>query len=286
MRNVPLAPDAFPGGLLAPAATRTWGAAPRRARKIRTLIVDDEALARLRIREFLAREEDVEVVGECADGEDALRMIAACSPDLVFLDVQMPEMGGFEVMEALDPHSMPSVVFVTASDEFALRAFDAHALDYLLKPFHRERLCTALDRVRAHLGRGRSDDVDERLFSLLESIGPRRASLKRFVVRTGTKIHFVRVEEVDWIEADGNYVRLHSGKRGHLLRATVSNLIGRLDPERFIRIHRSLIVNVDRLREVQTYGKGSFVLVMEDGTQLTSSATYRDAVERLISGPG
>lgn len=252
---------------------------------IKVLIVDDEELARVRIRELLAQEEDIEVVGECGDGEEALQMISNHSPDLVFLDVQMPEMDGFQVVEALDPEAMPTVVFVTAYDEFALRAFDAHAFDYLLKPFHGERFHTTLDRVRSHLSRGGNTlRGDERLYSLLESLRSTRSWMERFVVRSGPRIYFVRVDEVDWIDAEGNYVRLHTGKKSHLVRTTVSSLIGRLDPERFLRVHRSIIVNLARLREVQTYAKGSYILVLEDGTKLTSSATYREGVERLISG--
>jgi two-component system LytT family response regulator len=251
--------------------------------KIRTLIVDDEELARVRIRELLAREDDVEVVGECGDGEEALAAVAALAPDLVFLDVQMPEMDGFEVLQALPAARAPVVVFVTAYDEFALRAFDAHAIDYLLKPVHPERFATALERVRALVSRARSLAVEERLDALLDSLGARRRWMERFVVRTGTRIHLVPAVDVDWIEAEGNYVRLHAGKRSHLLRAAMGTLSARLDPDRFLRIHRSLIVNVDRLREVHTYGKGSYVLVLADGTQLTSSTGYRVEVERLIS---
>jgi len=253
--------------------------------KIKALIVDDEELARLRIRELLAREPDVVIVGECGDGEEALEMIASRSPDLVFLDIQMPEMDGFQVLEALDPAARPEVVFVTAYDEFAVRAFDAHAFDYLLKPFHGERFRTTLDRLRAHLTRaGRPAVDDQRLYSLLESISSTRSYLDRFVVRTGARIYFVRADEVDWMDAEGNYVRLHTGKRSHLVRTTVSSLVGRLNPERFLRVHRSIIVNLDRLREVQTYAKGSYILVLEDGTKLMSSATYRAGVEHLISG--
>lgn len=253
--------------------------------KIKTLIVDDEELARLRIRELLSHEPDVEIVGECGDGEEALEAIIALSPDLVFLDVQMPEMDGFQVVEALDPGTLPTIVFVTAYDEFAIRAFDAHAFDYLLKPFHGERFRTTLSRVRAHLERGAGPQpTDRRLYSLLESLSSSRSWMERFVVRTGSRIYFVRVDEVDWMEAEGNYVRLHTGKRNHLVRTTISSLIGRLDPGRFLRVHRGTIMNLDRLREVQTYAKGSYILVLEDGTKLTSSATYREGVEKLIAG--
>ena len=249
---------------------------------IRTLIVDDEELARLRIRELLQDEGDVEVVGEAADGAEALQRIEADAPDLVFLDIQMPEMTGFEVLETVDVPRMPVVVFVTAYDEFALRAFEAHAVDYLLKPFYRPRFAVALERARAQVAHRSSGEVDARLRALLGALPSGRPYLSRFVVRLGPRIQFVRAEEVDWMEADGNYVRLHAGARDHLLRETLSGLVTRLDPERFLRVHRSVVVNADRIREVQALGKGSYVLILADGTRVTSSSTFREAVERLI----
>jgi two-component system LytT family response regulator len=234
--------------------------------KVRTLIVDDEHLARQRIAELLADEPDFAVVGECGDGEEAAREIQRLRPDLVFLDVQMPEMDGFQVLATIDPARAPVVVFVTAYDEFALRAFEAHATDYLLKPFYRPRFHVALDRARAQLAHRNAKPVDPRLRRLLESLGAARPPLE------------------DWIEADGNYLRLHAGTRKHLLRASVTSIAERLDPKVFLRVHRSTILNLGRLREVHPYGKGTYILVLTDGTHLTSSITYRAGIEALISG--
>lgn len=252
--------------------------------KVRTLIVDDEPLARQRIRELLADEADFAVVGECGDGEEAAREIQRLRPDLVFLDVQMPEMDGFEVLSTIDPARAPVVVFVTAYDEFALRAFEAHAIDYLLKPFYRPRFHVALSRARAQLAQRNADPVDGRLQRLLDSLGPAaRRTMERFVIRTGTRIYFVPVAEVDWIEAEGNYVRLHAGGKSHLLRSSIGGVAERLDPATFLRIHRSTILNVGRLREVHPFGKGTYVLVLHDGTKLTSSTSYRAGIEDLIA---
>ncbi|HEX6370826.1 MAG TPA: response regulator [Longimicrobium sp.] len=254
--------------------------------KVRTLIVDDEDLARQRITELLADEPDFAVVGECGDGEEAAREIRRLRPDLVFLDVQMPEMDGFEVLSTIDPARAPVVVFVTAYDEFALRAFEAHAIDYLLKPFYRPRFHVALDRARAQLAqRNAAPPADARLRRLLESLATaERPALERFVIRTGTRIYFVPVGEVDWIQAEGNYVRLHTGARTHLLRASITSIADRLDPRVFLRIHRSTILNLGRLREVHPFAKGTFVVVLQDGTRLTSSITYRAGIETLIAG--
>jgi two-component system LytT family response regulator len=257
---------------------------------IRALIVDDEPLARQRIRDLLQEEPDVSVVGECGDGEEALASIEASRPDLVFLDVQMPEMTGLEVLEALRVEPMPAVVFVTAYDEFALRAFDAHALDYLMKPFHRTRFRVALDRARALIAgrRARWEDggIEERIRAVLAELQPRQRYLERLVVRQGTRIQFIRSASVDWIEADGNYARLHVGGRSYLLRETMSGLEGRLDPADFVRIHRSTIVNTNRIREIQPMAKGDYVLILEDGTKLNSSQGYRENLQALIHGAG
>jgi two-component system LytT family response regulator len=250
---------------------------------IRVAVVDDEPLARQRIVELLRGEPDMQVVAECADGEEAVERIVRLRPDLVFLDVQMPEMDGFEVLAALGPSHAPVVVFVTAYDQFALQAFEAQALDYLLKPFASPRFHRMLDRARAQVARGRSPALEERLERLLGAL-PGGPYLERFVVRTADRIRFVRACDVEWIEAEGNYVRLHERGRSHLLRASLASVAGRLDPRCFLRVHRSAVVSLDRVREVQVYGKGTYVLVLEDGTKVTSSVTYREGVERLIAG--
>lgn len=257
---------------------------------LRVLVVDDEPLARQRIRDLLEEEENVRVIGECADGEEAVEQILTERPDVVFLDVQMPEMTGFDVLAEVGEASMPAVVFVTAYDEYALRAFDAHALDYLMKPFHRSRFQKALERVRERVA-ARSPrpaepaaPVDDRLRALLTELGPRTRYLKRLVVRIGGRILFVNAGDVDWIDADGNYARLHVGPRSYLLRETMSHLEAQLDPEQFIRIHRSTIVNLDRIQEIQPLFKGNYVVILRDGTKLNTTRGYRENLHALIGG--
>lgn len=249
---------------------------------IRTLIVDDEPLARTRVMHFLAEEPEIEIVGECADGIEAIQSIESLRPELVFLDVQMPEMDGFEVLQAIQGEQLPAVMFATAFDEFALRAFNANAVDYLLKPFNQARFHAALERARARIGRGEQDELARQMRSLLETHRAERQYPERIVVRIGSKIVFVRVADVDWIDTDGNYVRLHVGKQSYLLRETLSRMAERLPPERFLRIHRSTIVNVDRIREIHPMFKGTYLLRLHDGAELNSTATYRDRLQRLI----
>jgi two-component system LytT family response regulator len=254
--------------------------------KIRTLIVDDEPLAREGVRLHLEDHSDFEVVGECGSGEEAVTRIEADHPDLVFLDVQMPGLDGFGVLESIGGNGdqMPAVVFVTAYDQFALRAFEAHALDYLLKPFEAERFGKALDRVRTQLRARAEAPVDERLRSLLASLGAKESYLERMVARTGGKILILRVDDVDWIEAAANYVRVHIGPKQFLVRETMTNLETRLDPERFLRIHRSIIVRKDRIKELEPLFQGDYSVVLHDGTRLTSSRGYRDKIQQFLQG--
>ncbi|HEX6368802.1 MAG TPA: LytTR family DNA-binding domain-containing protein [Longimicrobium sp.] len=249
---------------------------------IRVMIVDDEELGRQRVRELLRGEEGFEVVAECGDGKTAVAQIEELRPELVFLDVQMPGMDGFQVLEALDPATQPVVVFITAFDEFAVKAFEANAVDYLLKPFYRPRFRAAVERARARVEQAKLKGLDRRILSLIEGVPAPRAA-DRFVVRQGARIYFVPSEEVDWLEGEGNYVRLHSGGKSHLIRSMIGNLVERLDPQRFVRVHRSVIVNVEAIKEVQVFGRGTYVLVLRDGHKLRSSATFRAAVEALIS---
>ncbi len=250
--------------------------------KIRTLIVDDEPLARSRVRELLETQPDVEVTGECGNGREAIGAIRGETPDLVYLDVQMPEVTGFEVLEALEPAAAPAVVFVTAFDQFAVRAFEVHAVDYLLKPFDRERFLASLERAREAVGRRREGRVDERLGALLADLGAQRRYLKRLLVKNGSRTVLLQAGEIDWIESAGNYVRVHVGRERHLLRETMTTLEERLDPERFIRIHRSTIVNLDRVRELEPYFHGDYVVRLNDGTRLTMSRTYRDRLQTRL----
>ncbi|HUP89206.1 MAG TPA: LytTR family DNA-binding domain-containing protein [Longimicrobiales bacterium] len=251
---------------------------------IKTLIVDDEPLARDGIRLHLDEHEDIEVIGECGGGEEAVRRIEADQPDLVFLDVQMPGLDGFGVLEAIGTDELPAIVFVTAYDQFALRAFEAHALDYLLKPFERERFNKALDRVRIQMRGQVNGGMDDRLRSLVATLGNKERYLERMVARTGGKILILRVDDVDWVEAAANYVRVHIGPKQYLVRETMTNLETRLDPERFLRIHRSMIVRKDRIKELEPLFQGDYSIILVDGTRLTSSRGYRDKIQSFLQG--
>ena len=246
---------------------------------VRTLVVDDEAPARRRIRRLLAEEEGVAVVGECGDGESAVAMIAAERPDLVFLDVQMPERDGFDVVTAILPASLPAILFVTAYDRYALRAFEVHAVDYLLKPFTGERFRTALGRARERIA---SRTQDPALASFATALRIRPSYLSRVAVRSGARTVFVELAAVDWLEAADNYVRLHVKQREFLVRETLAALEAQLDPDRFVRIHRSAIVQVDRIAEMRATSHGDAEVLLRDGRRLAASRTWRDRLQRLV----
>ncbi len=251
---------------------------------IKTIIVDDEPLAREKLRGFLENESDFEIAGECRDGREALETIEAEKPDLVFLDVQMPEMDGFEVLDHLEPDRMPTVIFVTAYDQYALKAFDVHAIDYLLKPFDRERFGAALQRARTELERRQVGDMERRLRALLQDVESRREKFPaRLVIKTSGRVVFVKVDEIDWVDAAGNYVRVHAGDESHMLRETMGRLEERLDPEKFLRIHRSTIVNIERIRELQQQFHGDYLVVLKNGQRLTLSRSYRDRIQELLN---
>jgi two-component system LytT family response regulator len=247
---------------------------------IRVLIVDDEPPARQRIRSLLKGDAEVEIVGECADGESAVAAVLGEQPDLVFLDVQMPLLDGFGVVEAVGPARMPVTVFVTAHDQHALRAFEVNALDYLLKPYDRARFKKAVDRAKALIGRPRPDA--ERLTELLAAVRGEQKPPGRIAVKALNRVYFLRVEDIDWIEAAGNYLRLHTSKDEHLLRETMTAIASRLDSAQFVRIHRSTIVNVERIREIQPWFHGDYAVILQDGRQLTLSRSYRTKLEALF----
>lgn len=250
--------------------------------KFLALIVDDEPLARERIRTLLKTEREIHVVGECGDGKRAVKAIRRRRPDLVFLDVQMPEMDGFAVLEALQPEEMPVVIFTTAYDKYALRAFEVHALDYLLKPFDRERFQTALARACEQIERRKNGTLNRRLLSLLAGRAAGQKPVERLVIKSGGRITFLRADEVEWIEAAGNYLRLHAGREEHLLRETMGGMEARLDSEKFVRIHRSTIVNLDRVKEMQPSFHGDYVVLLHDGKRLTLSRGYRDRLQSIL----
>lgn len=251
--------------------------------RIQTLIVDDEPLARERLRLLLEDQPDIAIMGECADGIEALDMIREQRPDLVFLDVQMPELDGFGLLAELDQDALPAIIFVTAHDQFALRAFEVHALDYLLKPFDSERLQTALQRARNWLERRGTSGLGERLAALLADLrGSGARPQDRLAVKSSGRVVLLRHEEIDWIEAADNYVNLHVGKESHLLRETMNSLEQRLPANRFLRISRSTIVNLDRVRELQPLFHGEYSVILRDGTRLTLSRGYRDKLGLLM----
>jgi two-component system LytT family response regulator len=252
--------------------------------RIRTLIVDDVMLARKRLMRHLSADPDVEFVGECSNGFEAVAAVRELSPDLVFLDVQMPEMDGFEVLEALGAGRIPAVIFVTAYDQFALRAFDFHALDYLLKPFDRERLRRAVERAKTQIGREAGRDVEQRLQALLKEVKAQPKYSKRLAVKTGGYTAFLEADEIDCVEAEGNYILLRVGKESHLVRERLGHLEGRLDPEKFVRIHRSVIINIDRVKEMHPLFNGDQLIVLHDGRQFNMSRTYRDRLMSALKG--
>ena len=250
---------------------------------IRTLIVDDEPLARSKIRTFLTSEADFEVVGECGSGSEAIAAIERQTPDLVFLDIQMPERDGFSVIDYIGADRMPTTVFVTAFDQYAVKAFDFHAVDYLLKPFDRARFRQALAQIRHQLERTDASSLNRQLVTLLEDLRKADTYAERLAVKTSSGVSFLRTDEIYWVDAAGNYVRLNTADgESHLLRETLTALERRLDPKRFVRVHRSTIVNVERIREIRSQDHGEHLIIMELGQRLTLSRSYRERVHDLI----
>ena len=253
-------------------------------RVIRCLLVDDEPAARGALRSLLDQEPDIQIVGELADGESALRFLKKSSTDLLFLDIQMPEMDGFEVLRQLEPSLLPVIVFVTAYDQYALRAVDSEAVDYLLKPFSDERFHQALVRARRQVGNGRIGSLSEELRRLLNRTAPAVAGeyLSRLMIKTDGRIAVVPLAEVDWLEADGDVVKVHAGRNTYELRETMKEIESTLDPARFVRIHRSTILSVDRIRELQPWFKGDYVVILREGTKLKLSRRFRGGLERAL----
>jgi two-component system LytT family response regulator len=255
---------------------------------IRTVIADDEHLARKKLRLLLGSEPGVQVVAECQDGQQAIGAVQDHRPDLLLIDIRMPDLDGFQVLGQIASDAMPVVVFTTAYDQFAIRAFETHALDYLLKPFERDRLHQAIERTRAELLKSHDHNLTNRILDLIASKSEPKLETKpiddRMVIRAGGKVVFLEAKDIDWIEAAANYVKLNVGKESYLLREGIGSISERLDPDRFVRIHRSVIVNVRKIKELQPCDSGEYIAVLKNGKELSCSRGYRVQLQRLISG--
>jgi two-component system, LytTR family, response regulator len=250
--------------------------------RIRTLVADDQPMARERLLTLLSEERDVDVVGIAETGPDTVAAVRRLAPDLVFLDIQMPEMDGLAVVEAIGPDRMPSTIFVTAYDAYAVRAFDVHAIDYLLKPYGRLRLQKALARVRRIFERDRTGALATRLLSVIEELRRPAGTGERLIIRADGRVTFVAVDDVDWVEAEGNYVRVHTDRESHLMRETMHSLQQRLG-NRFFRIHRSCIVNVARVQELRIASGGDYNVILQNGTSLALSRQQKDALRSRLT---
>lgn len=264
----------------------------RANKKIKTLIVDDEPLARQNLHVLLKDDPEIEIIGECGSGHEALRVIQAQQPDLLFLDIQMPEMDGFDVLKSIDHQHLPAIIFVTAFDQYALKAFEVHALDYLLKPFNDARFEKALRQAKSQLEQREINNLSRKLFALLEDRQgisqadklEQPAFLTRLMIKSASRVFFLKVDEIDWIEADDYYVKLHTGRKSHLLRETMSELEAKLEPEKFLRIHRSTIVNIDRIKELSPLFNGDYAVILQDGTELKLSRSRREHAQSVLQG--
>lgn len=262
--------------------------APRQltGRVIRTIIADDQRLAREKLRTLLASEKDVKVVAECSDGKQTVSAIRRLGADLLLLEIQMPGMDGFQVLSELSPDEMPAVFFTSAYDQYALRAFEVRALDYLLKPFDLERLQHAIEKVRVELNKSQDRQITHRILGLLSQLKSEITSSSSpdglLVIRAKGRVVFVKLSEIDWIEASANYVRLNAGKESHLVRESMSRILERLNPSHFVRIHRSTIVNFQQIKELIPVNSGEYVVVLKSGKELSCSRGYRAELENMI----
>jgi two-component system LytT family response regulator len=254
--------------------------------KIRTLIVDDMNLARERIKMILGADNEIDIVGECTNGREAIAAIKNLNPELVFLDVQMPQMSGFDVVKTIGVDKMPTTIFVTAYDEFALRAFEVNALDYLLKPFDEERLEKAVKRAKQEIKKlghsNNSSSIDERLLQLLNNVKIEPKYLKRIPVKSAKQTILLPTDDIDWIAAAGNYLELYAGKNMHLIRERLTHLEQKLDPEKFARIHRSTIVNIEHIKTLQPLFNGDHLVLLQNGKELHMSRTFREKLFSLL----
>src|SRR5438270_5401199 len=253
--------------------------------KIKALIADDEALALKFIRRMLRDDREVEIVGECGNGREAVVLIKKQNPDVVFLDVQMPEMNGFAVLEAIGVERLPEIVFTTAYEQYAIRAFELHALDYLLKPFDQTRFRDAMKHAKERLHQRQDQDGRLQIGALLENLKKQPQHLDRLIIKADGRITFLSTREIDWIEADDKYVHLHTGKTARMVRQTLTGMASQLDPQKFLRIHRSAIVNIERIKELQPLFNGEQAVILHDGTRLTLTRNYKDRLFELLGKP-
>src|ERR1700680_3681442 len=253
---------------------------------MRAIIADDERLAREKLRILLASEPNIKLVAECHDGQQALSAIRTYRADLLLLDIQMPGMDGFQVLNELSPEEMPVVIFTSAYDQYAIRAFEAHALDYLLKPFDQERLHRSIERVRSEVHKSQDRAITHRILDLLSRVESERLLAseqeKRLVIKARGRVVFLDLDEIDWVEAAANYVRLNVGKEAYLLRETISRIAERLNPNLFIRIHRSPIVNVRKIKELIPVNSGEYIVILKTGKELSCSRGYRAGLQSVI----
>jgi two-component system LytT family response regulator len=249
---------------------------------IRTIVAEDEPLARHKLITLLSEETDVDVVAQCGNATQTISEVLQKKPDLLMLDIEMPGGNGFDVLEAIQGSATPAVIFTTAFDHYAVKAFEAQALDYLLKPFDKERLQKALGRARLTIKNGGSPEHSRRLQGLLKDPRVAPANPERFIIKSGGRVLFLNVNEIDWIEAAANYVKIHAGKDVHLLRETMNSVETRLDSGKFIRIHRSIIANIEKMRELRTCNSGEFIVTMKDGKELSGSRSYRPSVQPFL----
>ncbi|MBV9957378.1 MAG: response regulator transcription factor [Acidobacteria bacterium] len=251
--------------------------------------MDDEPLARRNIRLLLKDDAEIELLGECGSGAEAVSVISRQPPDLLFLDIQMPVMSGFDVLAQIDAAEIPAIIFVTAYDQYAIKAFEVHALDYLLKPFDDARFEKALQQAKAQIEQREINQLSRRLVALLEDRDAQPARvrssgyLSRLMVKSASRVFFLKADEIDWIEAADYYVKLHVGRKSHLLRETMSELEAKLDPEKFLRIHRSSIVNLDRVKEMHLHFNGEYLVILHDGTELKLSRSRREQLQQLLN---
>ena len=260
----------------------------RAKRKIKTVIVDDEPIARRNLRVLLERDPEVEIIGEAGSGAEAVRLMRTNTPDLIFLDIQMPEMNGFEALEQIGAQTVAAIIFVTAFDQYAVRAFEVHALDYLLKPFDDARFEAALLRAKSQIEQCEARELSKKLFALLEGHrqisdeSTKAESQSEFMIKSASRVFFLKADEIDWIEAADYYVRLHTGDQSHMLRETMAELEAKLDPQKFTRIHRSTIVNLDRVKQIEARAGGDYAVILHDGTDLKLSRSRRGQIERIL----